>query len=160
VLGQCKAEKKKLGPGYVRELEGVVYRHVTQQPPDALAGPNILSDEPLNPALMSSPDTLYVSPYPTVALLISESPFTRLCLLAAHSSPVPLFLLHLPSSTDIIGAAFWNPALASARGVLRGEVEMRWEHSAEGGVGRPGLWWRGQRLVNWVPDGLTLDASA
>ncbi|EEB89062.1 hypothetical protein MPER_12892 [Moniliophthora perniciosa FA553] len=28
VVAQCKAEKKKIGPGYVRELEGVVFRNL------------------------------------------------------------------------------------------------------------------------------------
>ena len=28
VIGQCKAKRKKVGPNYIRELEGVVYRFI------------------------------------------------------------------------------------------------------------------------------------
>jgi len=122
---------------------------------------------------------------PAVALLVSESAFTRNCLLAAHASPLPFLLVHLPpltaaaaggggvargrATTAALGAVFGNPALVSARGVLRGELEIRWERrggttpsggalddgargGGGGGSGRPGLWWRGQPLPSWTPD--------
>jgi hypothetical protein len=123
VLGQCKAEKKKLGPNYVREMEGVLHRHL---PADA------------------------------VALVVSESPFSKATLLRAHSSPVPFFLLHLPPRPEDapagshVGSAFWNPALAGTDGLLRGEVQLRWERQLDGG-GRPGLWTGDTRLENMIP---------
>ncbi|KAH9996216.1 hypothetical protein BJV77DRAFT_1065856 [Russula vinacea] len=114
---------------------------------------------------------------PPVALLVSESAFTRNCLLAAHASPLPFLLVHLPpqplpsnsnsnsggssSSSSAIGAVFGNPALVSAKGVLGGELEIRWERGAAvppsgvlcgGGSGRPRLWWQGQPLASWTPD--------
>ncbi|KAK7019016.1 hypothetical protein R3P38DRAFT_3274106 [Favolaschia claudopus] len=147
VLAQCKAEKRKPGPKYVREMEGVLHRH-----------------------MLSLSTT---TQYPLVALLVSESPFTKGTILRAQSSPVPFFLLHLPpvgppslgmsreseqtgdSDTEPeaddqrIGSAVWNPALS--RGLLGNMMEARWER-APTGVGRPGLWWAGQRLQSWVPD--------
>ncbi|KZT22749.1 hypothetical protein NEOLEDRAFT_1045294, partial [Neolentinus lepideus HHB14362 ss-1] len=110
VLGQCKAEKKKMGPNYVREMEGVMYRHLSESPAVA-----------------------------AVALLVSQSMFTRATLLRAHASRIPFFLLHIPEDTGedtAIDAAFWNPALAGQEGLLGGEVDIRWERDPGGG-GRP-----------------------
>ncbi|KAF8271841.1 hypothetical protein EI94DRAFT_1777240 [Lactarius quietus] len=128
ILAQCKAEKRKMGPGYLRELEGVVYRHEA----------------------------------PTVALLISESAFTRGCLLAATASPLPFLLVHLPpNGPGTLGAIFGNPALVSARGVLKGELEIRWEHGVPFvGNGRPRLWWQGRPLPSWTPDADALPVYA
>ncbi|KAJ7076078.1 hypothetical protein B0H15DRAFT_790940 [Mycena belliarum] len=142
VLAQCKAEKKKMGPNYVREMEGVLHRYMS------------LSSSAVAPDLQD----------PLVALLVSESPFTKATILRAQSSPVPFFLLHMPPSdpseaedpeteeTGKIGMAVWNPALAGTRGLLEGKMEARWELSL-GGTGRPSLWWAGQRLRSWTPDG-------
>ncbi|KAJ6499590.1 hypothetical protein C8R47DRAFT_1211879 [Mycena vitilis] len=151
VLAQCKAEKKRVSPKYVREMEGVLHRYM------ALANSTTTGAE--------SP----TSKYPLVALLVSESPFTKSTLLRAQSSPVPFFLLHIPplpdptadghgdSDSDAedeeanrIGSAVWNPALV--RGLLQGKMEARWERSPTG-PGRPGLWWGGKRLQSWTPDG-------
>ncbi|KAJ6571803.1 hypothetical protein B0H19DRAFT_936608 [Mycena capillaripes] len=141
VLAQCKAEKKRVSPKYVREMEGVLHRYM---------------------ALLNSPAATATSRYPLVALLVSESPFTKSTVLRAQSSPVPFFLLHIPPLPDPnasdseeedlnnLGSAVWNPALA--RGLLEGKMEARWERSRSGG-GRPGLWWGGQRLQSWTPDG-------
>ncbi|EPQ53458.1 hypothetical protein GLOTRDRAFT_139694 [Gloeophyllum trabeum ATCC 11539] len=119
VLAQCKAEKKKMGPNYVREMEGVMSRQRT----DA-----------------------------AVALLISESAFTAATLLRANSSSVPFFLLHFPAEGDgAINAAFWNPALAGESGILGGEIDIRWEREPSGGGGRPGLWYKGERLRSLIP---------
>ncbi|KAJ7151090.1 hypothetical protein C8R46DRAFT_1179473 [Mycena filopes] len=150
VLAQCKAEKKKASPKYVREMEGVLHRYMSL----------------LNPSGEGT-STSSTSQYPLVALLVSESPFTKSTLLRAQSSPVPFFLLHIPplpdsdpaddhdSDEDVtsrIGAAVWNPALV--RGLLGGKMEARWERSTSG-VGRPGLWWGGRRLQSWTPDGVS-----
>lgn len=140
VFAQCKAERRKSSPKYVREMEGVLHRHL--------------------PLAQSWPPALKTGlAQPLVALLISESPFTKSTLLRAQSSPVPFFLLHLPpvsaESLDCgeLGGAFWNPALASTQGLLGGQMEARWERSADGtGSGRPGIWWHGRRLGNWTPD--------
>ncbi|KAJ7039851.1 hypothetical protein C8F04DRAFT_281130 [Mycena alexandri] len=150
VLAQCKAEKKKASPKYVREMEGVLHRYMS-----------LLNSPP------SSGDAPAASQYPLVALLVSESPFTKSTVLRAQSSPVPFFLLHIPPLPDpdateecesdeetasMIGSAVWNPALV--RGLLDGKMEARWERSPSG-VGRPGLWWGGKRLQSWTPDGVS-----
>ncbi|KAJ7770567.1 hypothetical protein B0H16DRAFT_1515929 [Mycena metata] len=147
VLAQCKAEKKKASPKYVREMEGVLHRYMS---------------------LLNSPgDAASTSQYPLVALLVSESPFTKSTVLRAQSSPVPFFLLHIPplpnpdateeydsdeETANRIGSAVWNPALV--RGLFDGKMEARWERSPSG-VGRPGLWWGGKRLQSWTPDGVS-----
>ena len=165
VIAQCKAEKKKTGPKYVRELEGVVYRF--------LGSSGTASD--VFHSVHANGVSEKHSQYPLVALLISESPFTKSTLLRAHSSPLPIFLLYVPPLLDIqqedvgnvnlnsvmgrgadkgvdFGSAFWNSALAGKRGVLGGEMEIRWERSQTEGDGRPGIWWRNEKLANWVPD--------
>jgi Protein of unknown function (DUF2034) len=137
VLGQCKAEKKKIGPKYIREMEGVLHRFITRDQEDH---------------------------NPSVALFISESPFSKETLLRAHSSSIPFFLLHLPprdspdneadpeSQPPDIGSIIWNPALAGTSGILGGQVEARWERSVTGArSGRPGLWFQGHRVPSWMP---------
>jgi hypothetical protein len=160
-----------MGPAYLRELEGVIYRYANPTSTTTTATPDAKAkqEEP-----------------PPIAILVSESAFTRNCLLAAHASPLPFLLVHLPqppsSSSDsssssssgggagtgaAIGAVFGNPALVSAKGVLGGELEIRWERavpslaslaspSSSSGVlcgsGRPRLWWQGQPLASWTPD--------
>jgi len=123
VFAQCKAEKKKVGPKYIREMEGVLHRHLT-------------------------------TPDPMVALFISESPFTKEALLRTQSSPIPFFLLHLPSEhEDDIGSMIWNHALSGTNGLLQGKVEARWERSMNcDGVGRPSLWVQNQRAPCWTPE--------
>jgi hypothetical protein len=148
VFAQCKAAKKKFSPNYVREMEGVLHRYLAHRR-------SAVSER-------NDGDTVY----PLVALLLSESPFTAATLLRAQSSPVPFFLLHLPSvdskaesdspdddesTPNNIGAAFWNPALGGQRGVLGGQIEARWER-AIGGRGRPGLWWKGKKIQSCTPD--------
>ncbi|KAG6855889.1 hypothetical protein H0H87_009687 [Tephrocybe sp. NHM501043] len=154
VLAQCKAEKKKIGPKFIRELEGVLHRYLSLSAHSF----NTRNQNTQAPNVVQSPQ------YPLVALFISESPYTRSTLLRVQTSPVPLLLLHLPAFptpsdflTDEIGknkwvgSAVWNPALAGVRGLLGGEFEIRWERSLAG-CGRPGLWWRNQKLNNWTPD--------
>lgn len=166
VLAQCKAERKKSGPKYVREMEGVLHRYL-----------NVEKDH-------------------VVGLLISSSRFTKAALLRAHSSLLPLILLHIPlgendiglphdlrtSAPDVdtspesvqenkvpqtcgecleapregtasFGSLVFNQALGAPTGILRGILEPRWEynHSSMFG-GRPGLWLNGQRLTNWIPE--------
>ncbi|KAF9465089.1 hypothetical protein BDZ94DRAFT_1254462 [Collybia nuda] len=151
IIAQCKAEKKKTSPKYVREMEGVLHRYISLE-----RGGSI----PTTPTM--PPNGAFHSPqYPLVALLISESPFTKSTILRAQSSPVPFFLLHIPPRPDTsdvsddeqgdrVGSAVWNPALAGVRGLLGGKMEIRWER-APGSSGRPGLWWHGQKLRSWTP---------
>ncbi|PPQ82526.1 hypothetical protein CVT25_007135 [Psilocybe cyanescens] len=159
ILGQCKAEKKKMGPGYVRELEGVLYRFMTM--------PSTI----LSHGEETESSILGQSQIPMVALLISESPFTKSALLRAHSSPIPFLLLHLPRLEDHpisdadsedsvdspkplgnLGAALCNPALSGAQGLFLGQMEVRWERHMLGQHGRPALWWRNQRLPSQIPN--------
>lgn len=146
VLAQCKAERKKMGPNYIREMEGVLHRYVYSMNRNAL---------------LREAD-------PIVALLVSESTFTKAAVMRVLSSPVPFLLIHLPPTEgpldteehDRVGSALWNPALSGEDGVLKGEFELRWERplSTPGtkptavSDGRPGLWWRGGKLRSWTPE--------
>ena len=137
ILAQCKAERKKLGPNYVREMEGVLHRH------------------------MFSANKSYEDAQ-VVALFISESSFTKAAVLCALSSHVPFLLVHLPPAKETppseehtqVGSVVWNAALSGESGILRGQFDLRWERSVLGNGtngGRPGLWWKGVRLRNWTP---------
>lgn len=133
VFGQCKAEKRKAGPKYVREMEGVVYRHL-----EALSQ-NSHTD---------------ASRYPVIALLVSLSGFSIGAVRRANASSVPFFLLHISPQEDsseddasvhVLRDACWNLAL---QGVLQGKGEMRCERR----IGENGedlrishLWWEGKR---------------
>ncbi|TEB29854.1 hypothetical protein FA13DRAFT_1734198, partial [Coprinellus micaceus] len=191
VVGQCKAEKKKMGPNYVRELEGVMHRLASPSPArfcaeDALDLPRVASPS-------AEGDSVHHDE-PTVAILVSQSPFTKSTILRAQSSPIPFLLLHLPikpppetsvpqvaiessvfegdaegvdaaTQDGSIATALCNMALVGTHGLLRGEMEVRWERDTsfmgdagekrlENGVsGRPGLWWNGERVESWVPEG-------
>lgn len=156
VIGQCKAEKKKLGPKFVRELEGVLFRFLTS--------PFDIHNKPPDPEF-TNPDT---SQLPMVALLMSESEFTKSAILRTISSPIPFLLLHLPAvdnSDDTIeadglgnlGMALCNPALCGRDGLLKGNMELRWERRGfEGDArGRPVVWWGNQKLHSWTPELVT-----
>ena len=156
VIGQCKAEKKKLGPKFVRELEGVLFRFLTTSSLDVHKPP----DPDFN-----HPDA---SQLPIVALLMSESAFTKSAILRANSSPIPFFLMHLPAvdnsddTTDAdgigdLGMALCNPALCGRDGLLKGNMELRWERRGLGGDGRgrPAVWWGNQKLHSWTPELVT-----
>lgn len=138
VLAQCKAEKKKASPKYVREMEGVLYRYMQDK--------GVVESEDEQGSILSTT---------CVGLLLSESPFTKSTLLRAHSSPLPFLLLHIPpldihasgNTAGTIGSAVWNPALGGEKGLLRGQVELRWELPiSRNESGRPGLWFRGSKL--------------
>ncbi|KAL4073477.1 hypothetical protein J3A83DRAFT_4357531 [Scleroderma citrinum] len=168
VLAQCKAEKKKFGPNYVREMEGVW--HTAVYPPTRVPYSRSPS-QTLSPSLI--PAHIYASEqradehHPCVALLISESPFTQGTLRRALASGVPFLLLHLPPGTPstspaffpsdaafsptmspAIGAVYPNPALTH----LTSPLEIRWERPIREGSGRPGLWLHGQRISSWTTD--------
>ncbi|KIJ39073.1 hypothetical protein M422DRAFT_175664 [Sphaerobolus stellatus SS14] len=153
VLGQCKAEKRKLGPKYVREMEGVLARHHMHAEKTGVKEP-------------------------TMGVFVSQSPFTRSAILRAYSSSMSFFLLHLPPETQEevdeaneadpeteehdgfmshIGAAIWNPALGASNGLLQGRIEVRWERSLKSGLRRPGLWFMNKKLQGFIPPRLELD---
>jgi len=136
VLAQCKAEKKKTSPKYVRELEGVLSRHKTQDGRDNTS--------------------------PAMALFLSESTYTKATIIRAMSSHVPFLLLHMPPSDQDaeaetsagVGSALWNDALSGTNGLLKGMFDVRWEYgsnSSDDSAGRPGLWLGDRRVENWVP---------
>jgi len=213
VLAQCKAEKRKMGPAYLRELEGVAYRHAalaaatttpaydaslllhrrlppprgltsTSDPPPphptTTASASVLTSPATTPMTTTTTSLTAVQHPPVIAILVSQSEFTRNCLFAAQASPLPFLLVHLPATgsssgagSAALGAVFGNPALVSARGVLGGDLEIRWERGtgagaldagsggAHGGAGggRPGLWWQGQPLPSWTPDAEAADGA-
>lgn len=179
VFAQCKAEKKKLGPHYVRELEGVLHRYRHRDVNYAEA--SLSSSLPSESTSISSPSSQqHISSRQNVPLivgvLISQSAFTKSALMHATSSAIPFLLLHLPalpeqSSQDTgneheeherdqepadqaseLGSMLLNKALSGSDGPLGGEIEARWERSVVNGRGRPGLWWKGQRIPSWVPE--------
>ena len=146
VIGQCKAEGKKIGPRYMREFEGVVLRHSAYLAANESAGP------------VTSPLRSVV-----VGLFVSTSPFTKSSLLEAYSSPIPLALMHFPEPSDpsessqvpeaeLPGTLLFNPALSGENGLFSGHLEARWERSPVSGDGRPGLWSKGRRIESWIPE--------
>lgn len=166
VLAQCKAERKKLGPSYVRELEGVLHRYIASTSSASVSIPSAEEES----ATLGTGGALV----PAIALLVSQSAFTKAAILSAFSSPLPLLLVHLPPlpasmdsslQTDVnpeadldsgsIGSAVWNPALGGLKGLLGNKMELRWENSPtvrgnQGAAGRPILWCGGSRLESWV----------
>lgn len=171
VLAQCKAEKKKFGPNYVREMEGVWHTHA--YPPSRPTSPQTLAGHPhTGPDARLHEQRFEESSHRCVALLISESPFTKSTLRSALSSTVPFLLLYLPqvfpdASSDPstvhshIGAAYPNPPLVQVIAPL----EIRWERPnrpidelppemVSEGSGRPGLWLNGRRIPSWTTDKL------
>jgi hypothetical protein len=160
VLAQCKAEKGKMGPNYVRELEGVLHR-VLHSPSTVVFGiedqPSIeAASEPRN----SEESPTYPRLTPTLAMLISQSPFTNAAVLRAMSSPIPFILLHLPPEPDPLKendahevaspSLQWNPVLGSEKGLLGGNLEVRWERRGPGG--HPTLWWKGRPMRTFIPN--------
>ncbi|KIJ15319.1 hypothetical protein PAXINDRAFT_54707, partial [Paxillus involutus ATCC 200175] len=158
VLAQCKAEKKKFGPNYVREMEGVWHTQSRSLSPSHSLSPSYERE---------GPDV-----YSTVALLLSESPFSQSTLLRAYKSTVPFLLVQLPptlvyspplTSTSessptppnpaAIGAVFPNPTLTN----LVNPLVICWERNSNAmgenmSIGaRPGLWWHGRKLRSWTP---------
>ncbi|KAF9447684.1 hypothetical protein P691DRAFT_801934 [Macrolepiota fuliginosa MF-IS2] len=154
VIAQCKAEKKKIGPKYVRELEGVLHRYHMSDPSKGHSDLEYLGSHDTFSTTLHAAQNKEI---PFLGLFISESAFTKATVLHAQSSHIPLLLLHLPpenkptsSSEDTLGTAIWNLALAGDQGLLGGKMEIRWERCING-PNRPGLWWRDARLLNWVP---------
>lgn len=168
VLAQCKAEKKKFSPKYVREMEGVWHLQSGSSPSLTIHSP-----PPLPPPSMAYELTA-PNVYPTVALLLSESPFSQSTLLHAYRSTVPFLLIHFPvsessatltSASDTeVASVYPNPTLTH----LVKPLAFCWERNPSVGsptetdasiVGRPGLWWQGHKLGSWAPDLPDLDAA-
>jgi len=165
VLAQCKAEKNKMGPNYVREMEGVLHRVLnSQSSPSPLPVSSESSDgieKEDGPAVV---DQSSLKPLPTVAMIVSQSRFTNGALARAMSSPIPFILLYLPPESDEVHAVEdskasegdknapslqWNPALGSAGGLLGGRLEVRWQREA--GRSQPTVWWEGRPMESYVP---------
>ncbi|CAL1709073.1 unnamed protein product [Somion occarium] len=90
VIAQCKMEKKKIGPKYIREMEGVLHRHLLLSPSPSQ------SHHDIPPMPTNHEREREREREPIVGLFISSSPFTKSALLRVHSSPIPFMLLHLP----------------------------------------------------------------
>ncbi|KAJ2936816.1 hypothetical protein H1R20_g273, partial [Candolleomyces eurysporus] len=135
VVGQCKAEKKKMGPNYVRELEGVMYRLTASarlygdrapplveadatgsRTPAAKSATNASADDRLSEEeKTNNEEDILLADDPMVAILVSQSPFTKATLLRAKSSPIPFLLLHLPPRESTL-----DPSRMQALDVDRG----------------------------------------
>lgn len=107
VLAQCKAERKKLGPNYIRELEGTFLRYAHLARMSVAMPRNVDNDTSLQEGneaeadLEDSESMDIVSTYPSYALatavVVSQSAFTPASIKRAMSSHVPFLLIHLPS---------------------------------------------------------------
>ncbi|ADV22405.1 hypothetical protein I315_00748 [Cryptococcus gattii Ru294] len=149
VLAQCKAEKKSVGPRAVRELEGVMsqleFRREQQSTAEA-----------------------------AIAILISQSGFTKNAMQHATQSRIPLMLLHLPGGQPTaltlmssspesdtgtfpnqerikVESAWWNRSLS--HGILGGKMELRREVlvTSDGLGASTALWMDGKKLDRCVP---------
>jgi Protein of unknown function (DUF2034) len=162
VLAQCKAEKNKMGPNYVREMEGVLHRvlHSHSNVPSTESSGFDVSNTPE----ATVADSSSLRPIPAIAMIISQSRFTNGAVTRAMSSPIPFILLHLPLEAKTEEAAEegeetdkaedspslqWNPALGSEKGLLGGFLEVRWQREAGGSY--PRLWWQGRPMEACVP---------
>ena len=175
ILAQCKAESKKLGPNYVREMEGVLLRYRLHPNED-------------NSVIVNNDDDAETGIPATIALLVSQSAFTKSTLLRALSSPVPFLLVHLPQSNVVnqnyvdvtnpsilpelvhpstspqssssslsSGSAVWNPALSGSSGLLKDAFQLRWERDLSSPfTGTPALWMGRQRVPNCIPPSFPL----
>ncbi|WVW86986.1 hypothetical protein I302_109042 [Kwoniella bestiolae CBS 10118] len=153
VVAQCKAEKKSLGPRAVRELEGVMgnlrFRINPNQPLSSSSSTTSLtSDDSFNPEERD------------IAILVSQSGFTKSTMQYSASSNIPLMLVHLPGGrpTDELSdeqaeeeievkSLWWNRALSE--GVLGDGIELR-KTIGPIGVG-VGLWMGGRRVGRCGP---------
>lgn len=122
VFAQCKAEKKKIGPKYIREMEGALHQHFND--------PN-----PMVALFISE------SHFTKEALLRTQSSKIPFFLLHLPSE-----------DEENIESIVWNHALSGANGLLQGKVEARWERPLGcDKVGRPSLWVQNQRAPSWTP---------
>ncbi|KAK4689443.1 hypothetical protein P7C73_g652, partial [Tremellales sp. Uapishka_1] len=136
VTGQCKAERLRLGPKYVREMEGVMSHQRGQSPVRKKEDPNM-------------------------AVLVSQSGFSTAAMVHASKSTTPLLLVHLPGgqpSDDedldkdmVVDGAWWN--LALSMDVLGGAMELKREMvlESEEVKARVGLWHLGHRFQGVGP---------
>ncbi len=147
VLAQCKAEKAKVGPRVVRELEGTGRV--------ALASPTVGRD-------------------PLVSVLCSQSGFTPGAMLQANTSTLPMLLLHIERSRQGLKAwpdnsnnasagnllgAYWNEALIGGKGILGNDLEIRREHDSSSRPGDSdsmsfiiGLYCQGKRIRSSIEE--------
>lgn len=99
VIAQCKDEKRKSGPKYVRELEGVLYRYTSVAYMPEVPSPATMFPSKASPDFPSGRnefENYHGAVDPVVGLLISSAPFTKASMLRANSSSMPLVLLHIP----------------------------------------------------------------
>lgn len=162
MLVQCKAERMKIGPNYVREMEGVLLRLLHSSSTLSCLTEGTPPNNGSN--LLRAPDPLRRRPIPAVAMIVSQSRFTKGAVMRAMSSPVPFILLYLPLEGGMVKGAEegeevdkgedtpslqWNAALGSEKGLLGGSLEVRWQWEAGGH--HPRLWWQGQPMKSCVP---------
>ncbi|GFZ52353.1 hypothetical protein JCM24511_10126 [Saitozyma sp. JCM 24511] len=155
VIGQCKAEKKGLGPKVVRELEGVMAHLRGEQRkragglhlvPGKQAGMSALGHWiPTNGLFASllqwshayatgmyskgkerASDPTEEDPLDTIAVLLSQSGFSRNAMTHASRSSTPFLLVHLPG-----GQPYPLPSSTSAD--LESETETETDPRTEAG---------------------------
>ncbi|ORX37790.1 hypothetical protein BD324DRAFT_680670 [Kockovaella imperatae] len=160
VVAQCKALSVKTPPRDVRELEGVMaglkLRQLSQQQADRL--------------LESEDDPGLDSHLGTIAILVSQSGFSRDAVTRALNSPAPMMLIHLPGGRttpslllDGIGegghgmqvnGCLWNHAMQGDKGLFSSNLALRREILSETEGDEEGIkvkeqwrcWYDGMRL--------------
>lgn len=168
ILAQCKSEKKKLGPNFVREMEGVLHRYIVSS---SFKRPHPYSSHIAGHDSSTDDVETGASTLPAVAVLVSASEFTKAAVLSAMSSSLPILLIHLPdgnstslssdldaSSNITIGSAVWNAALGGTSGLFNGQLQFAWEikpstaypSDSRNFPRQPLLQWKGEKLESWV----------
>ncbi|WWC65766.1 uncharacterized protein I303_108388 [Kwoniella dejecticola CBS 10117] len=93
VIAQCKAEKKRLGPRAIRELEGVM-ANLRSRTKSISPPPPVLSSSALDqtsPTADHDHDHVH-----DIGILVSQSGFTKSTMTYSTTSNIPLMLIHLP----------------------------------------------------------------
>ncbi|KAF6753672.1 hypothetical protein DFP72DRAFT_1128151 [Ephemerocybe angulata] len=186
VVGQCKAEKKKLGLRATAlfhdrpaqsQLDSSLSEQLELAPNTSISTPPTPPEDAFDPSV-NEEDTGQ-DPNSMIAVLVSESGFTKATILQAYSSDIPFLLLWLPppalptptplGSTLVemtpsdstpepqeeelgtIGTMLPNPALKNMPS-LKGQVDFRWEHdTAAVSLGGPELWLKTRRMRGTLP---------
>ncbi|WVQ96049.1 hypothetical protein IAU59_003149 [Kwoniella sp. CBS 9459] len=164
VIAQCKAEKKALGPRAIREMEGVMAGLAFR-----LARSKSRSSSPIS-TLSETEDSdvidADIDEDKTIALLISQSGFSKSTMTQATSSGTPLMLIHLPGGrfdpadqdaerelvvaedrdgvTQEQGEFFWLPSFSHLPELIRGRlISSQDQKSPKGtsGIHVESIWW-------------------
>ncbi|KAK0527653.1 hypothetical protein OC834_004340 [Tilletia horrida] len=119
VLVQCKHASAPLGPVYMRELEGTLYRkaYEARRSSSTSPGVTIVTTASAGGSEESSEThttTFYKEPG-ILGILASSSGFSSACAKYTLASPFPLLLLHIPPSSDLLASFLPEAAVGSEK---------------------------------------------